>query len=194
MKVAVRLLGYLWRPLTDAEEDTAFVLRMRNAPNAQGAFFTAHLTREEHLRFVRAPEREEEINWVIEKNGERVGASGIYRLDRKNRRAEAGRVVVAEAPLYAFNLYVSSYVVFEHLGLNKLVGDALASNSVVNWALQSIGGAKEGLLREHVFSDGTFKDVYLYGTLASDWKRMKPVLIAQFGEPRIIRHYDEDVT
>src|SRR6516162_1565702 len=112
MKVAVRLMGFVWRPLTDSEEDTEYVLRMRNAPIAQEAVFTPHITREEHLRFVRAPERDEEINWIIEKGGERVGASGIYRVDRKNRRAEAGRVVVAESALYLFNLYVSCYVVF----------------------------------------------------------------------------------
>jgi RimJ/RimL family protein N-acetyltransferase len=191
MKVAVRLMGYLWRPLTDSEEDTEFVLKMRNSPSAQEGFFTPHVSREEHMHFLRAPEREEEINWIIEKDSERVGASGIYRVDRKNRRAESGRIVAKEAPVFAFNVFVSSYVVFEYLGLNKMVGDALASNSVVNWALQSIGGAKEGLLREHVFKDGVFKDVYLYGTLASDWKRMKSSLIAQFGEPRIIRHYED---
>jgi RimJ/RimL family protein N-acetyltransferase len=191
MQVAVRMLEYLWRPLTDSEEDTAFVLALRNKTESQEAFFTSRITREEHLRFLRAPEREEEINWIIEKGGQRLGASGIYRIDRKNRRAEAGRVVVTLPELYILNIVVSSFVVFDHLGLNKLVGDALASNSAVNQALERLGAVREGILREHIIKDGVPRDVYLYGTLAPGWQRVKPVMIAQVGEPKIVQHLGE---
>jgi len=188
MKLTVRLGDYLWRPLTDAEEDTAFVLRMRNSSPAQGAFFTSRISREDHLRFLHAPQRDEELNWIIEQAGERLGASGLYRLDRKNRRAEVGRVVVLNPQLYSLNLLVCCFVAFEHLQLNKLIGDALASNTVVTRALERVGVEREGVLREHVFKDGQFHDVLLFGILARTWRGMRPPLFDLYGQPRIIQH------
>jgi RimJ/RimL family protein N-acetyltransferase len=193
MKVAVGFMGYVWRPLTDSEADTEFVLKLRNSPRAHDGFFTRSITRDEHLRFLRSPVREEEFNWIIEQaGGERIGTSGLCKIDRKDRRAESARIISVEAPVFAVDLVVKGYVVFEHLGLNKLVAETLATNSVVNCILQSIGGACEGRLREHVFRDGAFVDVVLYGALASDWRRLKPSLIAQFGEPHLIRHHEDD--
>lgn len=195
MKVAVTLYRYLWRPLSESDEDTDFVLEMRNATAAQQVFFTPRISREEHLRFLKAPEREQEINWIIETHeGERVGASGIYHIDQANRRAESGRVVMKHPELYVLNLFVSSYVVFEHLGLNKLVGDALASNAAVTSALARAGGTREGLLREHVFRNGAPQDVHLYGLLAKTWRETKASAIEQLGEPRMVQHFQEEPT
>jgi hypothetical protein len=188
MQLTVRLADYLWRPLTDAEEDTAFVLRMRNSTAAQGAFFTPQISREDHLRFLRSSSRDEEFNWIIEQSGERLGASGLYHLDRKNRRIEAGRVVTLVPQLYSFNLLVSCFVAFEHLQLNKLVGDALASNAVVARALERVGVEREGVLREHIFKDGQFHDVLLFGILAPTWRGMRPPLFELYGQPRILPH------
>jgi RimJ/RimL family protein N-acetyltransferase len=72
-----------------------------------------------------------------------------------------------------------------------LVGDALASNSAVNQALERLGAVREGILREHIIKDGVPRDVYLYGTLARGWQRVKPVMIAQIGEPKIVQHLGE---
>jgi RimJ/RimL family protein N-acetyltransferase len=190
MQVAVKMSGFLWRPLTDSEEDAAFVLRVRNAAPAQEALFSTGVTREEHLRFVRAPERAEEINWIIDKNGEPQGASGIYRFDHRNRRAEVGRLVTLLPQLYPLNMLVTCHVAFDHLGLNKLAGDTLASNVVVARALERIGAVREGVLHEHVFKDGEFRDVLLFGIVARSWQEMKPALFAQFGQPQIITHLE----
>jgi len=193
MQVAVTIQQYLWRPLTDSEADTEFVLAIRNSVPAQRAFFTPRISREEHLRFLNVSEREQEINWIIEKpGGERVGMSGIYRVDRKNRKAETGRVVGLLPELYPLNLFVSCYVGFEHLGLNKLVGDALTSNVVINGALERLGAVREGILREHILRDGVPQDVFLYGMLARDWQKHKPGLVEQLGEPQILRHFQNE--
>jgi RimJ/RimL family protein N-acetyltransferase len=194
MQLAVRLQPYLWRPLTDSAADTDFVLTLRNSAAAQQAFFTPRISREEHVRFVAAPERHEEINWIIEKScGERVGMSGIYRVDPRNQRAETGRVIVLIPELYPLNLFVSAYVVFDHLGLNKLIGDALSSNTVVNGALERLGAVREAVLREHMLKDGVLQDVFLYGMLARDWQKHKPCLIAEVGEPQILRHFQDEL-
>jgi RimJ/RimL family protein N-acetyltransferase len=193
MQLAVRLGDYLWRPLTASEEDTDFVLGLRNAPAAQAAFFSGQITRADHLRFFHLAEERGELNWVIEKGGERVGVSGIYRIDRKNRRAEGGRIAVTVPEVHLLNTVVSMYVVFEVLRFNKLCGEGLASNTASNRSLERVGFTREGLLREHVLKDEAPCDVYVYGMLAGDWLKIRPGIFSQFGEPKVLGHVAEDV-
>jgi UDP-4-amino-4,6-dideoxy-N-acetyl-beta-L-altrosamine N-acetyltransferase len=190
IRISVQLSGYLWRPLTASEDDTDFVLRVRNTPQARAAFFEPVVTREDHLRFLRRAEERDEINWIVERGGERVGATGIYNIDRKHRRAMA-RVAVTAPEVHLLNSVVSMHVVFEVLGLNKLHGEALVSNAVSNMSLERLGTVKEGVLREHVFVNGEPRDVYCYGLLASDWRRLKAGIVARFGEPKV-SHCDAD--
>lgn len=186
MHLTVALGQHVWRPLTPSDADTDFVLAMRNDPRAQSAFFKGGTTREEHLRFLRLAEERDEVNWIIESEGRRVGAAGIWQIDRAHRRAMAGRVMVTRSELYILNLVVSSYVVLDHLGLNKLVGDTLSTNAIVSKALERLGGVTEGTLREHVVKDGAVLDVCLFGLLAREWRQMRPSVFAQFGTPVIV--------
>lgn len=186
MQLTIALGNYLWRPLTASDEDTAFVLAVRNDPRAQSAFFRGGTTREEHLRFLRLSEERGELNWIIEAGGERVGQAGVWQIDRKHRRAMAGRVMVSRSELYILNLVVSSHVVLDYLGLNKLIGDTLSTNTIVSKALERLGGVTEGVLREHVVKDGSVLDVCLFGLLAREWRDMRPSVYEQFGVPTIV--------
>lgn len=192
MQIAVKLSGYLWRPLTSSEEDTAFVLQVRNSPHARAAFFTTVITREDHLRFLKSAEAHGDINWIIEKDEERVGTAGIYHLDHKNRRAEGGRIAVTVPEAHFLNSFVTCYVVFEVLKLNKLYGEALATNTVSNKSMERLGLVQEGVLREHVFVEGVARDVCVYGLLASEWKKLGQGLMARFGKPEVAQ-FSEDL-
>lgn len=192
MRLTVRLGDYRFRPLTDSEEDTSFVLKLRNTPAGQAAFYSGAITRDDHLRFLKRPEFENEINWLVEKRGVRVGQCSIFRIDRKNRRAEVGRIAVTTPEAYGPIFTVWVYVAFEHLGLNKVYGETLASNTVSNRALERLGSVREGLLREHAVVDGVPRDVCIYGNVASEWPRLKPAMLTQFGEPQLIRHAGDD--
>ena len=188
MEVTVRLAEYLWRPLTASSDDTDFVVSQRQSQLAHEAFFSGRITREDHQRFLKLAAQRDEINWIIERRGERVGASGIFHLDRQNRRAEGGRIVMTLPELYLMNMLVTHYVAFEFLGLNKVCGETMATNTAVNRALERAGVTQEGVLREHAFKDGTAVDVYVWGVLARDWPLLKRRFAPQFGEPSILLH------
>ncbi len=190
MEVVVRLADYLWRPLTDSDEDTEFVLSLRNSPAAQASFGTRTISRDQHRYFMNRAEADDEINWIIQKRGERVGQFGIFHIDRKNRKAEGGRLVATSPELFVPAAFVCWYVAFEHLGLNRVYGEILAHNTVVCQAWERLGIVKEGVSRQHMIIDGIPTDVCLYGTLASDWQEIKPRLIAQYGEPQIVRSWE----
>ena len=188
MQIAIRLGDYLWRPLTDSEADTDFVLDIRNSAAAQAAFFTPRITREDHLRFLRLAEERGEINWLVEHHGRRVGSGGIYRIDRKNKRAETGRLIALDPQVHLRTAYVALYVAFEVLELNKLAADALVTNEASNRAGERMGFDREGVLREHVFKDGVARDIVLFGALRRDWPEHRAALVAQYGEPQVARH------
>jgi len=185
MRLTVKLSGYLWRPLTSSEEDTAFVLQVRNSPQARAAFFTTAIIREDHLRFFKLAEDRGDINWIIEHDSQRVGTAGIYHMDPKNRRAEGGRIAVTIPEAHFLNSFVTCYVVFEVLKFNKLYGEALASNTVSNKSMERLGLVREAVLREHVFVDGIGRDVCVYSMLASEWNKLAPALLARFGQPDV---------
>lgn len=192
MRITVKVAGYVWRPLTASEADTEFVLGLRNSPVARAAFFTDRLTREDHLLFLKRADERGEVNWIIELAGTRVGSSGIFNIDWKNNRA-MGRGAATIPEVHLLIMFVCFHVGFEVLGLHRMHGEALASNTVSNRALERLGGIKEGVLREHVCIGGTHRDVCLYGLLASDWRQLKSGLYARFGEPEVSRETGEDV-
>jgi hypothetical protein len=169
------------------------VLHLRNAPAAQGALFATGMNRDDHLRFLKRTELKDEINWVVEKAGERVGLGGIYSIDVANRRAEGGRLAAVVPDAHLFNTFITAYVVFEVLKFNRVYGQALTSNIVSNKSMERFGMVKEGVLREHVWKDGKPCDVTLYALVASDWRRIKPGLVARYGQPEIIRSVENEM-
>lgn len=191
-KVAVKFAGYVWRPMTDSEADTDFVLELRNAPAAQAAFFTQSITREGHLKFLKAAEARGEMNWVIEREGERVGVSGLYHIDEANRRAEAGRVATTVPEIYVFNNFVTALVIFDVLKFHKMYGETVSTNSPANKSLERMGAKREGVLREHVFKDGQPVDVYAYGMLPPEWEGFRERMTKLHGPAEVMKHAAEE--
>jgi RimJ/RimL family protein N-acetyltransferase len=192
MRLAVKFCGYLWRPLTSSEADTDFVLQLRNSPQAQAAFFNSVITREGHLRFLQLAEERGEINWIVEKEGEKVGACGLYHIDHKNRRVEGGRLAVTIPDAHFLSCFVLAYVSFEVLNMNKLCAEAFSSNSTSNKSLERLGSTREGVLREHFFHQEQPMDVAVFGLLNKNWRQHKQDLYSKFGEPEILKHGSED--
>jgi RimJ/RimL family protein N-acetyltransferase len=192
MNFAVTLGEFRWRPLTASAPDTDFVLHVRNGTRAQRAFFSGEITAEEHARFLARAEQRDEINWIIERAGQPIATSGIYDIDWKNGRAEAGRITATAPEVFSPNNVVTCMVAFEHLGLNKIVGMVAAYNQIVSRAGDRFGAVLEGTLRQHIIKEGGPVDVLVYGTLRSDWLRLRPKLLAEFGEARIVRVADGD--
>ena len=194
MRASVRVGEYLWRPLTDSDADTDFVVRVRNNPRFAGKFYSGTITPETHHKFIRAADERDEINWMIQKAGEPLGLSAIYHIDRANRRCECGRVVMLEPKLFHMNWMVSAFTAIDVIGLHRLYIETLEQNTVVARALERIGMAREGLMLAHVWQNEEPKNVWLFSGSPTVWNNARGKLIERFGQPQLVSYEGWKVT
>ena len=173
MRITTRLGGFLWRPLTASDADTDFVLSIRNHDRFR-PWFHSTVTRESHLRFLQRVAPTEDVLWIVEDesdNSRPIGVSSIYDFDRAARKAECGRIASFNPRMFPLNFTICATLMFEHLGLNKAYIQTLADNRIISRAVERLGMTREGVLRDHVCSngDGQLKTIFYYGILAADW-------------------------
>jgi RimJ/RimL family protein N-acetyltransferase len=186
MKAVVKVRDYLWRPLTDSEADTDLVIALRNDERF-GRWFYHRVTRESHKRFLQGAEARDEINWVIERNGEPIAVSSIYHVDWANRKAEVGRIASIDPRMFHLNWIVSA-VMADVMGLNKLYIETLETNTIIARGVERMGMVREGMLRHHVACDGKFVNVLLYSNIRPEWEQMKAASFEKFGLPEVLSY------
>ena len=104
---------------------------------------------------------------------------GVFRLDDvdfQNKSAQVGLDIASNFRQkgYATEIYnrMLAYI-FTDLGMNR-VGLVTLSNNIAARALYSkLSFKKEGILREAIFRNGTFVDLFQYGLLCEEWKLLK---------------------
>jgi UDP-4-amino-4,6-dideoxy-N-acetyl-beta-L-altrosamine N-acetyltransferase len=109
--------------------------------------------------------RSDERLWIAEliQDACPVGTIGLSHIDWRSRKAELARVLVS--PAYRGNGLGSELVClvlrycFEHLNLNRLYLDTLADNRRAVDLYAHLGFTQEGILRQHVFKDGRYRDL-----------------------------------
>src|SRR3954451_1568189 len=101
IRAVVKLGEYVWRPLTDSESDTRFVVAMRNHERFSKMFYHTSVTPETHQKFIRAANERDEINWLIEDaNKTPMGLAAMYHVDLANQKCECGRYAMLEPKLF----------------------------------------------------------------------------------------------
>ena len=135
-------------------------------------------SKEEELKFIQNSYSKEEPSFlIVTHTGERVGVCGVNEFDQRNLRMEVG-IWVSEA--YQGKGYgtealrlLTNYL-FREYPINKLYAYVSTNNIPSIRMLEKVGFKREGKLREHVWkSDGRFGDVYIYGLLRREWKRLQ---------------------
>lgn len=120
-----------------------------------------------------------EINLVVSKSDRSpIGTVSIYNIDRRNRKAEWGRLVIGDVSARTGGVGAEVEVLvleycFEHLNLHKLYCEVLSSNVKVVSLHKKFGFSEEGVLRSHVFKSGTYEDVVVMSMLEDEYKKEK---------------------
>lgn len=103
-----------------------------------------------------------------------VGYAGLYRIDIPNSHAEYG-ILIGERGYWRQGIGTRATqamlrLAFEHLGLNRVYLEVLASNLPARGTYRKCGFRNEGVARRHVCRDGGFTDVVHMGILAGDFQ------------------------
>lgn len=193
MRAVVKLGGYLWRPLSDSDSDSDFVVSLRNNERF-GKWFYQRVTRESHGRFMALAGERREINWVVERDGEPVGVSSIYHFDWANCKAECGRIASLDPKVFHLNWVVSAHVAMDVVGTNKLYIETLEANKIIARAVERMGMLREAVLRAHVIRDGEPLNVLLFTNTNDEWQQMKARHYAKFGTPEVVSYEGEKMS
>lgn len=117
-----------------------------------------------------------EINLVVAKNDkEPIGTVSIYHIDRRNRKAEWGRLIIGDPNERAggvggeIEALVLEYC-FEHLNLHKLYCEVLVENERVISLHKKFGFKEEGIFKEHAFKNGHYVNVVSMAMLEDEYR------------------------
>lgn len=120
--------------------------------------------------------RTDEKFWIVETNQDvrPIGTIALVDIDLRNRKAEIGRVLIASQAHrnggYGREMFglVIAYA-FEHLNLNRLYLDVFADNTTAVTFYQNSGFVKEGCFRNHIYSEGRYRDVFVFSLLKDEY-------------------------
>lgn len=111
---------------------------------------------------------------ICDKNGEN---KGIISLKREGDRAEKlGEIGIWAHPKfhgYGHESEASEILVeyaFEHLNYHKVYARAYQGNRPSQKVWESLGFTQEGILRDHTYTQGEYKNVVYYGMLKGEHK------------------------
>jgi RimJ/RimL family protein N-acetyltransferase len=105
-----------------------------------------------------------------------IGMVGIKGINRRNRFCEMAPFFIGDLRYRNFQVAVDVELLvlrycFDHLGMNKVWGSVLASNPAVADLHKLLGWTQDGILRHHVFKNGTFQDATLVSILCSEFHK-----------------------
>jgi len=107
-------------------------------------------------------------------NNELIGYLSINDIDWRNRKAWWGGLVVGEKEHRNFGYATDAsrlmlQYIFNELGLNRFSGYWLTSNIPSIKVAEKLGFKKEGLLKESVYKNGKYHDLYLMTILQEEF-------------------------
>src|SRR3954470_19103422 len=149
--------------------DLPMLVAWRNDPAVHAHFFEHEplSLATQTTWFERFLQRTDERYWIAERRDakrEPVGTIALVGIDLRHRRAEMGRVLVYPPGLRGGGLGrelcgLALGYAFGHLNLHRVTCEVFADNVAALSLYGRLGFRREGVLRQHVFKDGAYRDV-----------------------------------
>jgi diamine N-acetyltransferase len=114
--------------------------------------------------------------WLKSSNEQKfIGTIGLYGINWRHQLA-TWRIRLSPSVWGMGMAYESSCLLIEYafntLNLRKLCSTSFSENKAVVSLLHKLGGKEEGLLRQHFYLNGEYRDVITWGILKSDFLMM----------------------
>lgn len=124
------------------------------------------------------------INYKTEKKIEFIGLSMINHIDHLNQRASWGMKLKSNLQGKGLGFEASLMIInyaFNYLNLKKIHADYLEENISSQKLVDKIGLRKEGLLINHLFHNGAFKNLLLVGILKDEFYNKNKDILGNLG-------------
>ena len=154
-------------------EDTADIVRWRNSEAVRKNFiYRGAFTPEGHENWIRTMvDTGKVVQFIIcdTASGGALGSVYIRDIDRESRRAEYG-IFIGQPEARGRGVGTAAarlmlHYCFEEEGLHRVFLRALAENGQALRSYEKAGFVQEGRFHDHVFLDGSFRDVIFMGAV-----------------------------
>lgn len=119
-----------------------------------------------------------DVFWMLEADGQAIGATGIHRIDWLHAHGATGIVIGVKSEWgkgrASEAMRLRTEYAFRQLNLHKLTSGAFLDNEPSRRALQKAGYREVGIEREHFFREGRWHDHWLCEVRRDEWERMQP--------------------
>lgn len=164
------------RPMEEA--DLEKVLEWRNSDRIRAVMFTdQRIAMEDHRAWYEGIKRDKNCFCLIfEIHGRPAGVVRVVGVDRCNGRCSWGFYLGDDgAPRGSGTAmgFLALEFIFEELGLRKLCGEVLASNTQSVRFHKKLGFHEEGRFLKHVLKNGRYEDVVAMALFKDDWNKIK---------------------
>ncbi|MFC5971849.1 GNAT family N-acetyltransferase [Halomarina salina] len=167
---------------TVERDDLDFLQRWQNAPELRDSLgYTVPTTTDEMEQQYEewTVEMDKGLSLLVCLDGddegpERIGHVALF--DVAYDRGELGYWLVPDHHGEGYGTRVASLVLdhaFDTLALHRVVAKVFGYNDASQALLDSLGFAREGLFREHVFRFGEYQDEVRFGLLAHEWRERR---------------------
>lgn len=120
---------------------------------------------------------ESEQNFIIElKDGKPVGMLSLVAIDLVGRKAESARFLIGDEesvkgiPVAVEAMKLLYELAFDKLGLHRIYGTIASHNPLMIKWQKYLGMKEEGILRDHYFIGGEFRDAVCLGLLEDEYR------------------------
>ncbi|MBI1674473.1 MULTISPECIES: UDP-4-amino-4,6-dideoxy-N-acetyl-beta-L-altrosamine N-acetyltransferase [unclassified Shewanella] len=161
--------------INDAEQ----LLKWRTSPEITQHMFTD--LKEPSLKKQQAwieslQDRKDYRGYMIQDDGMSIGFLCFSDIDYVHQRCSTGSYIYERAARLKYGVTMHTYIcnyVFYQLKMNKIVNHVLNANEKVV-KLQTLHKTRlVGFLKQHIFKNGQFLDVYIFEQLKEDWLSQK---------------------
>jgi RimJ/RimL family protein N-acetyltransferase len=117
-------------------------------------------------------ERDDAVSFAVVADGEMVGNVGLRSFDPDDGTAEIGFYVFPDHQGEGYGTAgtrLALQYAFEHRRLHRVDAESYGFNEASRRVLEKAGFVEEGVRREAAFVEGEYRDVHVFGALASEW-------------------------
>ena len=122
-------------------------------------------------------ESKTDVFWMIDADGETVGATGIHAIDWPNAHGTTGIVIGAKhkwgSGIATEVMRLRTAYAFDQLNLRKLMTEVFIENEASKRALEKNGYRTAGTHKQHFFTRGEWHDVWLGEILRDEWENAR---------------------
>ena len=165
-------------------EDAARTLRWRLSQRAEILQEGARSEDDQRAWIAAHVSSRDELNFILEFRGAPVGMVALHDIDPRNRSTAMGRLLIGEPAMvgqspvfFESELLLSDYA-FDELKMHKIYGDIMEVNVGMIRTRLYLGYRQDGILREHYFWKGTFKNAIAVSLLEDEYRAVcRPKLL-----------------